>query len=146
MEEDRVITPLPKAMPIAATILLLLGIVSTQFVDQVFSEEQLARNALLSGIPFVLIFASIVIYFMSFAWFVSNKLNFRISTRSFQIVERIAIGGIVLGVILMFQPWVFELFRYGFFILLISTLTFIVWSHVTPSPPEDDVRADLTTE
>lgn len=145
MEEDRVITPLPRSMPISATILLLLGIVSTQFVDTVFTEEQLARNALLSGIPFVLIFASIVIYFMSFAWFVSNKLNFRISSRLFQIVERIAIGGIVLGIILMFQPWVFELFRYGFFILLISTLVFIVWSHVTPSP-EDDVVADLTTE
>ena len=145
MEEDRVITPLPKAMPISATILLLLGIASTQFVDTIFTEEQLARNALLSGIPFVLIFASIVIYFMSFAWFVSNKLNFRISSRLFQIVERIAKGGIVLGIILMFQPWVFELFRYGFFILLISTLVFIVWSHVTPSP-EDDVAADLTTE
>ena len=145
MEEDRVITPLPRAMPISATILLLLGIVSTQFVDTIFTEEQLARNALLSGIPFVLIFASIVIYFMSFAWFVSNKLNFRISSRLFQVVERIAIGGIVLGIILMFQPWVFELFRYGFFILLISTLVFIVWSHVTPSP-EDDVVADLTTE
>ncbi len=145
MEEERVITPLPKAMPISATILLLLGIVSTQFVDTVFSEEQLARNALLSGIPFVLIFASIVIYFMSFAWFVSNKLNFRVSSRLFQIVERIAIGGIVLGIILMFQPWVFELFRYGFFILLISTLGFIVWSHITPSP-EDEFAADLTTE
>ena len=146
MEDERIITPLPKAMPITATILLLLGIASTQLVQNVFSEEQLARNALLSGIPFVLIFASIVIYFMSFAWFVSNKLNFRISTRTFQIIERLAIGGIVLGIIMMFQPWAFELFRYGFFLLLISTLTFIVWSHVTPSPVEEDVAADLSTE
>jgi hypothetical protein len=146
MEEERIITPLPKAMPITATILLLLGIVSTQLVENVFTEEQLARNALLSGIPFVLIFAAIVIYFMSFAWFVSNKLNFRISSRTFQIVERIAIGGIVLGIILMFQPWVFELFRYGFFLLLISTLTFIVWSHVTPSAPEEELVSDMTAE
>jgi hypothetical protein len=145
MEEERIITPLPKAMPIAATVLLLLGIVSTQFVQNVFSEEQLARNALLSGIPFVLIFAAIVLYFMSFAWFVSNRLNFRISTRTFQLFERISIGGIVLGIIMMFQPWVFELFRYGFFLLLLSTLFFIVWSHVTPSLPEDDVAADMTT-
>ena len=146
MEEERIITPLPRAMPITATVLLLLGIVATQFVGSVFSEEQLARNALLSGIPFVLIFASIVLYFMSFAWFVSNKLNFRISTRVFQLVERIAIGGIVLGIIMMFQPWVFELFRYGFFLLLLSTLFFIVWSHVTPSPAEEVLASDTTAE
>jgi hypothetical protein len=47
--------------------------------------------------------------------------------------ERVIIGGIVLGVVCMFQPWVFVGYKYGFLLVLFSTLAFIVWSHVTPA-------------
>ena len=127
-------------------VLLILGLVSIPLVQNVFSEQQLSKNAILSGIPFILIFASIIIFFMSFIWFLSNKLNFRISDRSYNIVEKIIIGGIVLGIVMMFQPWVFVLFRYGFYLLLISTLAFIVWSHITAAPPVDDLAADAATD
>ena len=36
----------------------------------------------------------------------------------------------VLGTIGMFQPWVLELYHYGFLLLGLSTLAFIVISHV----------------
>lgn len=146
MEEERTITPLPKAMPITALILLILGIVSIPLVQQVFTEEQLAKNALLSGIPFILVFASIVLFFMSFIWFVSNKLNFRISDKAYNIIEKIIIGGIILGIVLMFQPWVFVLFRYGFYLLLFSTLSFMVWSHVTAADPVDELATDVAAD
>jgi hypothetical protein len=100
----------------------------------------------LSGIPFILIFAAIIIFFMSFIWFVSNRLNFRISARIYSLVEKIIIGGIILGIILMFQPWVFVLFRYGFYLLLIATLAFLVWSHVAAEESLDKLAADTNTE
>lgn len=146
MEEERTITPLPKAMPITALILLILGFVTIPLVQKVFTEEQLSRNALLSGIPFVLIFAAIILFFMSFIWFVSNKWNFRISDKTYNLVEKIIIGGIILGIVFMFQPWVFVLFRYGFYLLLFSTLSFMLWSHVTAAAPIDDLAVDLATD
>ena len=146
MEDERIITPLPKSLPIIALILLLLGIILNPLIPTIFTEEQLSRNPLFSGIPFLLIFASIILFFMSFTWWVSNRLNFRVSDKAYQRIEKITIGGIVLGIILMFQPWVFVLFRYGFYLLLVSTLAFIVWSHVTAAAPVDEATADLAAE
>jgi len=146
MEDERIITPLPKALPIIAVILLLLGVILSPFISQIFAEEQLNKNPLLSGIPFLLVFSSIILFFMSFTWWVSNRLNFRVSDKAYNLIEKIFIGGIVLGIIMMFQPWVFVLFRYGFYLLLISTLAFIVWSHVTAAAPVDDTVADLATD
>lgn len=146
MEEQRPIRPLPKSLPISGVVLLVLGVIAIPVVQNIFSEEQLARNAILSGIPFILIFAAIIIFFMSFIWFLSNRLNFRISARIYDLVEKIIIGGIILGIILMFQPWVFVLFRYGFYLLLIATLAFLAWSHIAAAEPVDQLAADTNTE
>lgn len=138
---DRPITPLPKALPISGVILLVLGLIMTPLVGRLFTEEELARNALLGGIPFILIFAAIVIFYMSLAWFISNKLNYKVSGRVYRLIERLVIGGIILGVLMMFQPWAFVFFSWGFYLLLISTLAFIVWSHVAPAEDEDVAAA-----
>jgi hypothetical protein len=42
--------------------------------------------------------------------------------------------GIVLGVIMMFQPWALAIYRVGFSILLFSLLSFMVISHISPRP------------
>lgn len=146
MEDNRPIRRMPKALPISGAVLLVLGIVAIPLVQDFFSEDQLSRNAILSGIPFILIFAAIIIFFMSFVWFVSNKLNFRISARTYDLVEKIIIGGIILGIIFMFQPWVFVLFRYGFYLLLIATLAFLVWSHIAPEESIDQLATDMNAE
>jgi hypothetical protein len=77
---------------------------------------------------------------MSLVWFVASKLNNNIPEKTYRPIEYILIGGIVLGILFMFQPWVFELFRIGFFLLLISTILYIAWSHVRPR------TADLSEE
>jgi len=41
-------------------------------------------------------------------------------------------AGIVLGILGIFQPWVFALYGPSFVVLLVSTLFFILWSHVQP--------------
>jgi len=144
MEDERIITPLPKALPISGLILLILGLAAIPAVPNVFSVEQLSRNAILSGIPFILIFSAGVIFFMSFIWYLSNILNFRVSDRAYNIIEKIIIGGIIVGIVFMFQPWVFILFRYGFYLLLVATLAFIVWSHITAKEPVDNLAAEAS--
>jgi hypothetical protein len=122
----------PKGLPISVIILLILGAIAGPVIGALADEKQLATNVLLSAIPFVLIFAAIVLSFITLVAFVANLLNHNISPNVYLSIERAIIGGIVLGVIGMFQPWWFTGFRIGFFVLLISTLSFILWSHVIP--------------
>lgn len=54
------------------------------------------------------------------------------SRQTYTMVERIIIGLMLLGMVGMFQPLAGVLFGYSFVLLLISTLSFIVVSHITP--------------
>ena len=47
-----------------------------------------------------------------------------------RIIERIAIGAIMLGIVGMFQSALIDLYTWGFHILLAGTLLFIIISHV----------------
>jgi hypothetical protein len=53
---------------------------------------------------------------------------------TFRRVERTIIVLMLLGMVGMFQPLSLLLFRYGFLLLLFSTIAFIVISHMTPRP------------
>jgi hypothetical protein len=61
------------------------------------------------------------------------------SQKTYRRAERIIIALMLLGMVGMFQPVVLGLFRYGFLLLLFSTLLFIVVSHLSPQP---DAPAD----
>lgn len=54
------------------------------------------------------------------------------SQKTYSRVERVLIALILLGMVGMFQPIVIALYRYGFLLLLFSTLGFIVFSHLSP--------------
>jgi len=54
------------------------------------------------------------------------------SKKTYSLVERVLIGLILLGIVGMFQPIAIDLYRYGFLLLLFSTLGFIVFSHMSP--------------
>ncbi len=138
VEEKR--SGVPRGMPIAAVILLILGLIAMPLINNNVSEEQLAKNVIISAIPFILIFASIIVVFMSLVWFASSRLSDNISDKIYRPIEYALIGGILLGIFFMFQPWVFQLFRIGFFLLLGSTIGFILWSHVRPRTAEEKVE------
>lgn len=53
-----------------------------------------------------------------------------------RIVERLAILGMMIGIVGMFQSWQINLYENGFYILGISTLIFIIISHV-PTPKSE---------
>jgi 4-hydroxybenzoate polyprenyltransferase len=92
----------------------------------------------LQPVFFILGFLVILGLFIRLIVVVSRRLNQRVAQSTFEWVERIIIAGIVLGVVAMFQPWFFLGYKYGFLLLLFSTLAFIVWSHVTPAAPQYD--------
>jgi len=50
--------------------------------------------------------------------------------RVHQTIERIIIAAMLLGIVGMFQPWSIHLYGLGFHVLLIGTLSFIVFSKV----------------
>ena len=127
---------IPIALPIAIVISLVLGLLAGPFIRSRATEEQLADNVLLSALPFILIFVAIILAFITVIVIIARLLSNNLSPRIFHIVERVLIAGIVLGVLGMFQPWVFLAYKYGFLLLLFSTLSFIVWSHIVPRRAE----------
>jgi hypothetical protein len=46
-------------------------------------------------------------------------------------LERIAMGIMALGALMMFQPFALALYTYSFVVILIGTLLFIVVSHLS---------------
>ena len=122
----------PIALPIMIVVLIVLGILAGPFIRSRTTPEQLADNVLLNAIPFILIFVAIILAFITLIVIVASMLENNISHRTHTIVEQILIACIVLGIVGMFQPWLFEAYKYGFVLLLISTLCFILWSHITP--------------
>ncbi len=54
------------------------------------------------------------------------------SKKTYSMVEQVLIALILLGIVGMFQPLGVDLYRYGFLLLLFSTLGFIVFSHMSP--------------
>ncbi|MEZ4737165.1 MAG: hypothetical protein R3E79_59555 [Caldilineaceae bacterium] len=87
----------------------------------------------MNALYFILGFLLILGGFIYFIRWVGRQLSHKISPDRFTQIERVIIAGIVVGVVSMFQPWLFVGYKYGFLLLLFSTLAFIVWSHVTPA-------------
>jgi hypothetical protein len=89
----------------------------------------------MNALYFILGFAVILGLFITLIRWLAQRLSYKIAYERFTRIERIIIAGIVLGVVSMFHPWLFIGYKYGFLVLLFSTLAFIVWSHITPAPP-----------
>ena len=123
---------IPIGIPLAGVILLIAGFVTRPLIRSLATEEQLNTNVLLSAIPFILIFVAIILFYMTLGWILTSLINYRIGERAFKRIEGIFIAGIVLGILGMFQPWVFIAYRIGFHVLLVSLLCFMLWSHAVP--------------
>jgi hypothetical protein len=122
----------PYGLVIVAIVLAGFGLLFGSIGGMLFSAEVMETNIFLLAIPFLTIFIAILLVFIFSINMMARVLDYNVSRRVYKVIEAVIMAGIVLGIIAMFQPWVFALFRYGFQVLLISTLAFIVWSHVTP--------------
>ena len=134
----------PRGLIIAIVVCLIIGLIAIPVVSNAFTEEQLARNVLIAAIPFLFIFVSILLTYITVIVIVATMLNDNIPARTFNRVEKIIISGILLGIFGMFQPWFFKAYTLGFILLLFSLFTYILWSHVVPrvvqqrDNPKDD--------
>jgi hypothetical protein len=130
MEKHRL--RIPVGLFIAIVVTLILGLVARPVINALTTEKQRATNVLLSAIPFILIFVAILLAFISLIKMSASVLNDNISPRIYRVVETVLIVGIVLGIFGMFQPWLIIFYKFGFIVLLVSTLGFIWWSHIKP--------------
>jgi hypothetical protein len=122
----------PVGLFIAIVVTLILGLVAGPVISSLTTEKQRATNVLLSAIPFILIFVSILLTFISLINMSAKLLNDVISPRIYRAIETVLIVGIALGIFGMFQPWLIIFYKVGFLVLLASTLGFIWWSHIKP--------------
>jgi hypothetical protein len=121
---------IPLKLLISAAVLFGLSFAARPVLNALVPDLQASSNVLLIALPFLLVFVPIILLFMSFIVFVSKVLEHRIPEAAYKIVEYVFIAGIVFGILGMFQPWTFLLFKPGFFVLFGSLLGFMVWSHV----------------
>jgi len=78
------------------------------------------------------IFVVIILEFGFTIAYVGRIAGGRVSQRAFMAGVLVIIACILIGVVMMFQPWTLSVFNLGFDFVLISLLLFNVWSHVTP--------------
>jgi len=133
----------PVVLLVLIVVLFILGLLAGPFISSRTTPEQLADNVLLNAIPFLLIFISILLAFIALIVVLGSMLNNNVPPRIYKVIESLLIAGIVLGVLGMFQPWVFNAYKYGFMLLLVSLLLFMVWSHI--SPRSEMLRQDEDT-
>jgi hypothetical protein len=121
---------IPLKLIIAAVVLFALSFASRPLLGVLMPDLQTSKNVLLLAIPFLMVFVPIILTFMALVVFVSKVLHHRVPEGTYKVIEYVFIAGIVLGIISMFQPWTFLLFKPGFFVLFGSLLGFMIWSHV----------------
>jgi hypothetical protein len=122
---------IPVKLLVSAAVVLILSPIARPVIETLATREEASQNVLLSAIPFVLFFVAIVLSYMALIVFAGKLLSNRVPEGVYRTIESALIACMALGVLGMFQPWLFALFRISFFVLLLSTLGFILWSHIT---------------
>ncbi len=135
MIADKYLPPI-KYLGGAIGIVLLIGLVIYPILSAGFSEE-VRSEVLISSIPFVSIFVSILLGYILFMFLFALRFNHKIPYRTFRFIELTIMAGIVVGVITLFQPIRLVAYQFGFLWLLVSTLLFIMWSHVIPQSQDE---------
>jgi hypothetical protein len=128
----------------SALIVTLVGLLFGPFSRAVLSEEALG-DVIVQAIPFVAFFVAIILLFILSVSLLSIRLHVKVPNRTHRAVEFITILGIVAGIVFLFQSWSMTPYRYGFTLLLLSTLSFILWSHIAPRSAKDDASLPAFT-
>jgi hypothetical protein len=81
---------------------------------------------------FIPLFVLGVVIFGFSIWLLATRLYEKLPSKRYLIGVLIIIGGILAGVVMMFQPFVLELFNVGFWFVLVSLIAFMYWSHIQP--------------
>jgi len=118
---------------IAIALVLAFGGLFKLYTDSQLSAEQ-RNEVLIKAVPFVAVFVSIVLAFICLIVVVAVTFGGKVPARTYRPIEMTIIAGILLGVVGLFQWWKLFAYQYGFLLLLVSVLLFMVWSHFEPLP------------
>ena len=121
---------IPVKLLIAAAVIFGLSFATRPLIAALIPPETASSDVLIIAIPFLFLFVPIILAYMSVIVFVGKLLQNRVPEKVYRSIEYVFIAGIVLGILGMFQPWTFVLFKAGFFVLFGSLLGFMIWSHV----------------
>jgi len=114
-----------------ALILLILGFIALPITSKPPTKVT-ATTVLITGIPFLLVFVAILLTYIAVIVTFSRYYSGHLAEKRFLPIFYTCMGGIVLGVILMFQPFILKLYTIGFLVLLVSLLSFMIVGHIIP--------------
>lgn len=121
-----------KVLGTSAIIAFIIALLFPVISNALLSEE--ARKAVLvNAIPFFAAFVGILLLFILLIFMVALRYNGKVPGRCYSGIEYTIIAGILGGIICLFQSFSFVPYRYGFVLVLVSLLSFILWSHVVPA-------------
>lgn len=144
MDFRKYISPL-KYLGTSAVLVLLFGLIFPTLSEQ-FIPKETRDSVLVRAIPFVAVFVTIILLYILFIFLIALTFNGRIPYRTYRPIELSIILGIIAGVVCLFQPWQLVSYKYGFLLLLLSTLFFILWSHIRSQNPHlDETLPKFTT-
>jgi ABC-type transport system involved in cytochrome c biogenesis permease subunit len=128
----------PFALPVASVLLVLFGLLYAKYILVTIPEKQQINNVILIAVPFICYFVAILLVYIFLINIFSQILNHRISPKIYKPLNFLIIAGIIVGILLMLQPFAISLYKVSFMIVLVSLLLFIFWSHVIPAnTPEE---------
>lgn len=91
-------------------------------------------------VRFITNFASILLGGAFFLAFVAANVNGKIPRNIHRKVELVIIFFLVVGILSMFQPISIEIYGVGFNVLMFALLAFIVWNHLVPKMPSEEME------
>lgn len=124
-----------------ALALLIIGLI-VQPITSKPPAKVTATTVLITGIPFLLIFVAILLTYIALIATISRYYSGHLREKIFNPLFYICTAGIVAGIILMFQPFLQQLYTIGFLVLLFSLLTFMIVGHITPKKEQADNTAE----
>jgi len=121
----------PYKLLVVVVILLAIGFLILPAATKA-PDKITAMTVLISGIPFLFVFVAILLTYISLIIIIQRYYSGYMPEKRFNWLFFTCMGGIVIGILFMFQPFRQPLYPLGFLILLFSLLSFIAVSHITP--------------
>jgi len=119
-----------------AIIALIISLLAPTLIQSL--DENTRDQVLIQSIPFFSAFVAILMTYILIIALLMIRFTGKIPHRIYRPVDMLITIGIIGGIVCLFQPFIFVAFRYGFQLLLLSTLLFIVWSHIVPRKAKQD--------
>jgi hypothetical protein len=128
----------PYVLLIVAVVLTLFGYLFGRFYLLTIPEKVRIDNVIIVAVPFISYFVAVILVYIFLINVVSQILSHKISPKIYKPLNFLFIAGIIVGILMMLQPFTIVLFKVSFMVVLVSLLCFMVWSHVTPAAiPEE---------